>query len=229
MLLLNDFISLIFPELCAVCGSGLYKGEQDICTACLFKLPQTGFHKLVDNPVAKLFWGRIELNAAASFYLFQKGGSVQELIHQLKYRGQKQIGVTIGKQYGHEIKQSVFFKDADLIIPVPLHKTRLRKRGYNQAEYFAKGLSEVMNVGENFSVLKKIISVETQTKKSRFNRWKNVETVFKVENAEMIKGKHILLVDDVVTTGATLEACAEKLIKAGAGKVSVATIAFTQL
>ncbi len=224
---LDDLVSLVFPQVCVVCGEGLHNHEEDVCTICLFKMPQTGFHKINDNPVAKLFWGRVEIHAASSLYYYQKGGSVQELIHELKYKAQKQVGTCIGKQYGYELKDAELYKNIDLIVPVPLHKSRLRKRGYNQSEYFAKGLSEVMNIPENSEALQRSALSGTQTRKSRFNRWKNVEMAFEVKNPPALKDKHILLVDDVVTTGATLEACAKTLLDSGAGKVSIATIAYT--
>ena len=224
---LKDLLSLIFPETCAICGEGLHKNEANICTICLFKLPKTNFHQQSDNIVSKLFWGRVEIHSAASFLHFQKGGGVQKLVHSLKYKGQKEVGITIGKQYGYDLKKSTLFTGIDLIVSIPLHKTRLRSRGYNQSEYFAKGLSEVLQVPENSTALKRNISAETQTRKSRFNRWKNVATAFEVGETAIINGKHILVVDDVVTTGATLEAATIALLKAGAAKVSIATIAYT--
>lgn len=222
----SDFVSLFFPALCYSCGETLFKNENSICTHCQYHLPKTNFHLSNDNPVAKIFWGRINLVAAAAYFFFIKGGRVQQLIHELKYKGAKQVAFDIGKLYGHELKAASNFQDIDLIIPVPLHKKKLRKRGYNQSAYFAQGLSETMHASTQTDILFRSAASETQTKKSRFTRWKNVENVFYIKNEQLLFNKHILLVDDVVTTGATLEACAHVLLKIEGVKVSVATIAF---
>src|ERR1051326_888561 len=221
--MLNDFLSLIFPKVCAACGKSLFKSEESICTYCLYHLPKTNFHLYTDNPVVKLFWGRTNIYSASSLYSFSKGSKVQHLIHLLKYRGKKEIGQTIGKYYGKELKVAPMFSSADVVIPVPLHLQKLKKRGYNQSEMFAQGIAESMNAETSGEILIRTFASETQTKKSRFARWKNVEEVFKVILPEKIKGKHILLVDDVITTGATLEACANKILEVPGTKVSVAT------
>ena len=222
----GDFISLFFPALCYSCGESLFKNENSICVHCQYHLPKTNFHLHNDNPVAKIFWGRINLNAATSFFFFNKGSRVQHLIHQLKYKGVKQIALDIGQLYGYELKDAENFNSVDLIIPVPLHKKRQRKRGYNQSAVFAEGLSLTMHTPVETNILFRSSSTETQTKKSRFSRWKNVENIFYIKNEQLLLNKHILLVDDVVTTGATLEACAQTLLKVQGVKVSVATIAF---
>lgn len=227
--MLNDFIALLFPNLCASCGKSLYKSEHSICTYCSYHLPKTNFHKHNDNPIAKIFWGRIHIHSAAAYYNFGKGGKVQHLVHQLKYKGQKEIGVTIGKFYGFDLRKSKMFKTINTIIPVPLHAKRQKKRGYNQSEYFAKGLAQSMKVETDFTTLYKAVSSETQTKKSRFNRWQNVETVFQLKDKKSLQGKHILLVDDVITTGATLEACAQTLMQIPGIKLSIVTIAYTSM
>lgn len=222
----NDFVSLFFPVTCVSCGKNLYKNENNICTYCLYHLPKSNFHLTNDNPVAKIFWGRINIQSAAAFYTFNKGGKVQQLIHQLKYKGQQQVGTTLGKLYGYELRNCPDFKSVDIIIPVPLHAKKQRKRGYNQSTCFAEGLAETMQLTVDSSVLFRSAASETQTKKSRFTRWKNVESIFYVQNEQQILNKHILLVDDVITTGATLEACAQALLKTKGVKVSVATIAY---
>lgn len=224
--MLNDFLSLIFPKVCFACGKSLYKKEDCICTHCLFHLPKTNFHLYADNPVVKLFWGRVNIFSGASFLSFAKGSRVQHLIHQFKYRGKKEIGLSLGKRYGNELKQSSLFSSINLITPVPLHKEKLKKRGYNQSDFFARGLSEAFET-EHKNILMRTRSTETQTKKSRFARWKNVEEIFQITEPETVRGKHVLLVDDVVTTGATLEACAQKILEVPDTKVSVATIACT--
>jgi ComF family protein len=224
--MIDDFISLIFPRICVSCGKSLYKSENSICTYCAYHLPKTNFHTDNENPVAKIFWGRINIHSASAYYNFGKGGKVQHLIHQLKYRGQKDIGVTLGKLYGYDLRKCSNFRSVETIIPVPLHPRKEKKRGYNQSEYFAKGLSETMNVPTDFGTLYRSYASETQTKKSRFSRWKNVETIFQLKDFASLKGKHILLVDDVITTGATLEACAQTLMNIPEVKISVATIAY---
>jgi len=223
--MLKAFLSLIFPKICSACGNGLYDTEDCICTLCQYQLPKTDFHLNPDNPIIKLFWGRADIFSASSCYKFSKGSKVQHLIHQLKYRGQKEIGKTIGKFYGSELKESALFNSVNTIMPVPLHPKKLRKRGYNQSDSFAEGLAESMKVESDLKNLVRTIATETQTKKSRFARFKNVDSIFAIKNSEKLEGKHILLVDDVVTTGSTLEACANKLLEIQGTKVSVVTIA----
>ena len=223
----NDFLSLIFPKVCYACGKSLFKTEDCICTSCLFHLPKTNYHLFSDNPVVKLFWGRTNIYSASSLYSFSKGSKVQHLIHQLKYRGKKEIGTSLGKYYGKELKTAPMFSSANIVLPVPLHPKKLKKRGYNQSETFAQGIAESMDAESPNGILIRTYASETQTKKSRFERWKNVEEIFKITSPEKIEGKHILLVDDVVTTGATLEACANKLLEVPNTKVSIATIATT--
>jgi len=222
----DDFISLIFPRVCVSCGKRLYKSEHSICTYCSYHLPKTNYHTDNENPIAKIFWGRINIHSASAYYAFGKGGKVQHLIHQLKYRGQKDIGVTLGKFYGYDLRKCDAFKTVETIIPVPLHPGKQKKRGYNQSEFFAAGLAETMNVKTDFSTLYRAYQSETQTRKSRFSRWKNVETVFRLKDAEQLAGRHILLVDDVITTGATLEACAQTLQQIPGVRISIATIAY---
>jgi len=222
---LEDFISLIYPHICMSCGKSLFKKEICICTYCKYHLPKTNFHLEEDNPVSRMFWGKVNITAAASYYYFNKGSKVQKLIHNLKYSGQKEIGNTIGEFYGTELKESELFKNIDNIIPVPLHPRRQRKRGYNQSAFFAEGLAKGIEAVYDYELLYRSYDSQSQTRKSRFERWKNVEYIFKLKNPEDLEGKHILLVDDVITTGSTLEACAQTLLKVNGVKVSIATIA----
>lgn len=224
--MIADFIALIFPNICLSCGKSLYKNEQSICTYCCYHLPKTNFHLDSQNPVAKIFWGRVPVFSAAAFYHFNKGSKVQNLIHHLKYKGQKHLGVTLGKLYGHDLKYSDDFNTVTTIIPVPLHSKRQKKRGYNQSECFAEGLAESLNAQLVTNNLYRAVESSTQTKKSRFSRWQNVESIFQLKNATALEGQHILLVDDVVTTGATLEACAQTLSSIKDIKISIVTIAY---
>ena len=223
--ILHDFLALIYPDICQSCGNILYKNENTICTYCLFHLPKTYFHSQRDNPVEILFWGRCDIYSATACYYFHKGSKVQRLMHRLKYRNQKQIGVAIGYNYGKDLMVSPYYKTADVIIPVPLHPKKQKLRGYNQSEMFAEGLSRALSIPVNKRILIRGFFSETQTRKSRFARWENVKAVFDIENEEL-SGKHILLVDDVITTGATIEACVNSLNKISGVKISVAAIAY---
>ncbi|MFA6925091.1 MAG: ComF family protein [Bacteroidales bacterium] len=223
----NDFISIIFPELCCACGRVIRKGEECICSYCSYHLPKTGFHLDDDNQLSRLFWGRTTLNSVAAFYYFNKSTKVQELIHQLKYKGKKEIGLKIGELYGNELKTSGLFKDIDVIIPVPLHFSKEKKRGYNQSNIFAEGIAKSLNKEVDISVLSRKYASETQTRKSRYNRWQNVSEIFSLNDEYLkFKGFHVLLVDDVITTGSTIEACANTLFKIPEIKLSVAAMAF---
>jgi len=223
---LYDFVSLFYPRICQACGNSMYRGEAVICTFCMYHLPKTNYHMDADNPVIRHFWGKINIVAASSYYFFHKGQKVQKLVHRLKYKGQKEIGLKVGELYGRELSESPLFCSADVIVPVPLHKSRLRTRGYNQSDFFAKGLSAAMNVPAENNLLVRNKKTETQTRKNRFSRFENVNEVFSLVNKTNIEGKHILLVDDVITTGSTLTACAEVLLSHKDTKVSIASIAY---
>lgn len=227
MNLFDDFLSLIFPNLCACCGNSLFKHEKIICTLCDFRLPRTNFHLERNNDVSRSFWGRVPIESAASFFYFHKGSRVQQLIHLLKYKERKEVGVFLGEKYGTYLKHSPFFSSVEVIIPVPLHKKKRLKRGYNQSEEFAKGLASKMKIPLNCTSLVRTMATATQTRKSRYRRWENVSDMFVVLSPELVRGKHILLVDDVITTGATLEACAVELLKIEGVRISIASIAYS--
>jgi len=226
---ITDFINLFFPNVCHACGNVLNQQEEVICTSCYFKLPKTGFQKHKENIISEIFWGRIELNAATSFLFFNKGGKVQNLMHALKYKGNKEVGIYLGKLFGEELKQSPLFGSLDFIVPVPLHSKKQFKRGFNQSAVIAQGLGEALEVPVSINNLIRKTHTSTQTKKARYDRWENVKGVFKVENESIFEGKHLLLVDDVLTTGATLEACAHPLLEISNAKVSVVTLAYAQV
>ncbi|PLX12159.1 MAG: amidophosphoribosyltransferase [Marinilabiliales bacterium] len=221
---LTDLFNLFFPNLCLVCNSHLVNQEELICTKCLYNLPKTGYHQEIDNPVSQLFWGRTKIEYATAYFTFSKGSRYQDLMHKFKYHGSKEIGYVLGKAFGNHIRESVF-NEVDVIVPVPLHKSKLKKRGYNQSEWIGMGLSEALQVPLDIISFIRLVATETQTRKSRFERWKNVENIFSITNKEALTGKHILLVDDVVTTGSTLEACANVLLDLDNTKVSIATLA----
>ena len=221
---INDFFNLLFPNLCVVCNGHLVNQEEFICTKCLFNIPKTNYHNEINNPVSQLFWGRANIENATAYFSFSKGSKYQKMMHKFKYHGCKEIGYVLGKSFGNQIINSPF-NQVDVIIPVPLHKSKLRKRGYNQSEWIAKGLSEALNKPVDTSSFIRSVATETQTKKSRFERWKNVENIFKIANIDALVGKHILLIDDVVTTGSTLEACTNILLELPNTKVSIATLA----
>ena len=225
MSLFDDFISLFFPHLCYACDDALRKNEEVLCSVCLSQLPKTDFHQKQDNPVAKLFWGRANIHAATAYYYFHKGDNVQHLIHQLKYKNAREIGIFIGQQMGYELKNASDFASVDIIVPVPLHPKKEKKRGYNQSEMFGLGLARGVCKPMNTKILYRKQFTETQTRKTRAERWENVENVFAVHHPESFSGKHILLVDDVITTGATLEACIHALETIPNVKISIAAIA----
>lgn len=225
MTVFQDFFSLIFPNNCMACGNNLFKNEHIICTSCLFHLPKTNYHLETANPISQIFWGRCNIQTAAAYYFFTKSGKVQHLVHQLKYKGKKEIGVFIGEIYGKELLKSADFVQTNVIIPVPLHPKKEKKRGFNQSEVFAMGLSSAMNVAVDTKTLLRCFASETQTRKTRFKRWENVKEIFSLQNADQLKNKHILLVDDVITTGATIEACVNLLNTIEGVSINIASIA----
>lgn len=220
----SDFLNLFFPENCLACGNSLFKHERCICTHCIHHLPRTNYHQNPENPVVQLFWGRFEFQYGFSFLYFKKGTRTQKLLHNLKYRNKEVLGEEIGRLYGKELT-SAFKNTFDLIVPVPLHRNKLKKRGYNQSAAFARGLAEAMQTGVDCESVVRKTETQTQTRKAKYDRWVNVSDVFAVSNKASFEGKHVLIVDDVITTGATIEAMAQSLKEAGCDKISVASIA----
>ena len=221
----NDLLSVIFPDLCAACGERIYRNENQICLSCLTKLPLTHFHKDLENPVNKIFWGRVNIEFASAFLFFSVKGIVQHMIHQLKYKGNKDIGIFLGNLYGNILKNEAIFCNIDYIVPVPLHPDKLKKRGYNQSEMIAAGLSQSMKKPIDTTSFSRSVYTESQTKKGRYKRWENVDSIFKLSTEGVFEGRHILLVDDVITTGATIEACAQEILKEKGAKVTVVALA----
>ncbi len=223
--MLQGIVNLFYPRLCVLCNGNLLIAEKHICTACQLDLPLTNFHLEKENPLEKIFWGRTQLNRAFAFVYFKKGGSVQRMLHQLKYKGNTELAEYLGLLYGNHLKETIAKEKIEAVMAIPLHKSKLRKRGYNQSELFANGLAEAMKIENLSNSIIRNKATETQTKKSRFDRWQNVESIFSVTQLELLKNKHILLVDDVITTGSTIEACANELLQIEGCKVSVASMA----
>jgi ComF family protein len=223
---LSGFFHLFFPRACAVCSTDLVRGEEVFCIDCLYNIPQTRYWTEIDNPVSQIFWGRVNVENACAFFFFVKGSKYQKILHKLKYKGQKEIGIELGKQFGLKLNKSDYYKTIDYIVPVPLHPKKLRIRGYNQAEAIAEGISKGIGVPLCTTLLKRVEFTETQTRKSRAERVKNVAQAFAISTPNEMEGKHFLLVDDVVTTGATLEVCAAKLLEIPNCKVSIGALAY---
>ncbi|MBL7925260.1 MAG: ComF family protein [Bacteroidia bacterium] len=227
-ILFEDLLNFFFPNLCAACEDHLVRGEKGICMACLLSMPVTGFEHHPDNPVMKQFWGKVPVHAAMAYCHFNKGGRMQKLIHQLKYDGRPDIGVKLGQLCASRLIRAPLFSGASLIVPVPLHPGKERLRGYNQAASFGEGLAEVMRIPQWTGALQRKRNTATQTRKHRFDRASNVLNVFEAVEEQSLAGKHILLVDDVITTGSTLVSAAEALLKIQGVQVSIVTIAFAR-
>jgi ComF family protein len=224
----QGFASLIFPRYCAACGQALYRNENILCMGCYAELPRTCFHHDRENEVAQLFWGRVPAENATAFMYFAKGSRFQQILHELKYNGQKQIGAAMGRMFGSELKNTAF-STADMIIPVPLHPSKLKSRGYNQSELIAFGISEILHLPLETALISRAVDTRSQTHKSRYERWENVRHIFQCKDPGAIKNKHVMLVDDVITTGATLEACASCLVQIEGIKISLVSLAFAKL
>ena len=226
--MIQNIFNLFYPEVCVCCENHLTENEHLVCLECRFDFPMTNFTSENENEVEKVFYGRIPIEQATSLFYFLKKGKVQTLIHQLKYRRQQQVGTFVGNWLGDEILESDRFKHLDAIIPVPLHKNKLKKRGYNQVTTFGKSLSKKLNIPYIEDILVRTSFTKTQTKKIRIDRWKNVQEIFENTNPKALENKHILLIDDIITTGATLEACYSVLKKSKNLKISIACMAYTK-
>jgi ComF family protein len=223
--MLRGLLNLLYPNLCASCQEVLLKNENVICYNCMVDLPRSLHYQDMENPIAKLFWGKIKLEIALSAFTFVKKGKVQRLMHELKYKGNTKVGELMGIELGKEIDKAETKDKVDVVVPVPLHKKKLKQRGYNQSEFIAIGVAKVLECEMDTDLLQRMEHSESQTKKSKYERWENVGEAFTLTDANQYIGKHILLVDDVVTTGATLEACCKKLEEIEGVKLSVGTLA----
>ncbi len=224
--LLRGFLHLFYPHVCKGCGSDVIEDENLLCLQCINNLPYTNFSVHANNPVEKIFWGRLPLTAAMSEFYFAKGTVIQRLVHEFKYKGNKDVGMYLGAMMGSSLISNNRFKKIDALIPLPLYADKEHKRGFNQANILCEGIAEMMNIPViKGNVIRKRFT-QTQTKKHRQERWQNVEGSFKVDNIAQLKDKHLLLVDDVITTGATLEACGKEILIIDNVKLSVATLAY---
>ncbi len=221
----DDFLSLLFPRICQSCGDHLVKNERVVCLTCLADMPFTNYHLERENNLEKELWGRCYVERAAAMCYYRRGSKIQRLVHRLKYYGIREIGTYLGEYYGILLRSTGFLDDIDLIIPVPLHPSRLKKRGFNQSHVISSGLSKVTGISVEGKVLQRSLRSSTQTRKSRVERWENVEGIFETVHGDRIKHKHVMLVDDVITTGSTIEACVLTLKKIEGVRVSVAAIA----
>lgn len=219
---------LFFPRLCLACREELVGQERTVCLACGYELPFTNFHCDPENPMAKQLWGRFPFSLAAAMLYFHKGSRVQNLIHQLKYRGRHEVGDYLGELYGKRLLPAGGFELPEMLVPVPLHPSRQRKRGYNQSEHFAAGLSRTLGVPVSSGNLCRGAATDSQTSKNRFTRYLNMKDIFRVNDVAALSGKSIWLADDVITTGSTVEACAGVLLQVPGVRVGIVTIAFAE-
>jgi len=222
---IDDLLSILFPRVCQACGDHLVRNENLICSACYVAIPKTGFHLERNNFAEKLFWGRCNVEKAAAWAYYIRGGRMTRLIYRFKYNGIKEIGLELGRIYGIALTESGFMNEIDVILPVPLHQSKERRRGFNQSRVLAESIAEVSGKPVNNEALLRVTRTETQTVRSRIERWRNVEGIFTLGNHEVIENKHVLLVDDVITTGSTIDACVTALSAVNGIKVSVVSLA----
>lgn len=223
---INDLMSLVYPRHCEACEGALFRHETYICNLCRTTLPRSRFHLDAGNPLATKFYGRVPFHRASSFLLFEKSGKVQRMLHAIKYQGQKELAFHLGKLYAGELSDSDCFSGVDAVVPVPLHARKLKQRGFNQSEWFAMGLAEGLGKPLDATSLVRVRDTGTQTRKRRYERWENVEGIFELKQPDAFNGRHVLVADDVITTGATLEATWLALKAAEGVKVSLCSIAF---
>lgn len=226
--MLQSIINLFFPKACAGCNAILLTTENVICTECRHNIPLTNHHNIPNNEALLKFYGKLDVVHASALFYFQKRGIVQELIHKLKYKGHQEIGETIGFWYAEELKNNVVLKDVDFIIPVPLHPKKLKKRGYNQVAAFGKSLSETLKIPIKELILVRDKHTKTQTRKNILDRSESVSHIFSVTATDEFHNKHFLIIDDVITTGATLESCGQELLKIPGARLSIVCIAMSK-
>src|ERR1043165_4237815 len=219
----DSFLHLLFPRICVGCGSDLVSEESTLCMHCMADLPETNFELHRGHPVEKIFRGRLQLKNATAQYYFTKESLMQRLMHQFKYKGNKELGFQLGRIMGDSLKKSGYY-NVDALIPLPLFPVKEKRRGFNQAAILCEGIKEAMNIPILYHVISRPQHTESQTKKGRIERWENIEGKFELSASGKIHNKHLLLVDDVITTGATVEACGTELLKGENVSLSVATL-----
>ncbi|CAM4439284.1 ComF family protein [Flavobacterium terrigena] len=224
----RNLLNVLFPVFCNGCSNLLLKNENVICTKCLHNLPLTHHHTITETEIDKAFYGLVPFEFAASFLYFTKKGISQNLIHNLKYKNRQEIGTFLGNLYADELKNLEIFQEIDFIIPVPLHTKRFHERGYNQVTTFCKAIEKNLTIPMLEDVLLKTKNLKSVTDKSKESRLENNKNVFSIENQGKIEGKHVLIIDDVFTTGATIEACAKEILKIKNTKISILTMAYSQ-
>ncbi len=224
---INDFAHLFFPHNCLGCESDAIEKEQLLCSNCLAHLPYTGFEEKPGNRVEKVFYGRVPIKNAASIFYFTKHSLLQHILNELKYRGNKHAGIMLGRLAGYKLAATTRFDEVDFIVPLPLNEKKERKRGYNQAQLIAEGIIEIWKKPVKSNLVIRTVFTETQTHKDRENRWVNMEGVFKINDEGALTNKHVLLVDDIITTGATLEACGSEILKVPGATLSILSVAYT--
>jgi len=220
----DDLLSVFYPDLCLGCGVVLFKQEKHICLVCKINLPKTNFDFNDNNYLEKIFWGRISIEFASAFLYFSKHGLTQKLIHSLKYKNEPELGFYLGELFAHNILEKIKENPPDILTTVPLHPLKLKKRGYNQSDEIAKGLSKILNIEFNPNIIIRNKHTDTQTLKKRYNRWENTEFAFDLNPEFSIENKHVCIIDDVITTGATIEACGQEILKSKNSKVSFLSI-----
>ncbi|HPX75605.1 MAG TPA: phosphoribosyltransferase family protein [Bacteroidales bacterium] len=222
---IEDFWFLLYPHTCEACGVALNKNEGIICFKCLYDLPRTDYCEFIENPITELFAGRLKIERGTALFTFHKGSRFRKLLHSLKYKNKPEIGIVLGRELGGQMLKSNNFLDIDFLIPVPLHEKRKKQRGYNQSEMIAQGISQITKIPLVVDNLVRAKETVTQTKMTKEERWANVSGKFLLNNASELVGKHVMLVDDVVTTGSTIEACGEILLSVENLKLSIAVLA----
>ncbi len=224
---LKNLLHLFFPHVCNGCGTDTISNDQLLCLSCFAKLPHTNFTDQQNNPVEQKFYGQLPIKAAVSGYYFTKDSLIQNLVYQLKYKGNKEIGFYLGSLVGEMLKDSTRFNSIDALVPLPLNPKRQKKRGYNQATAISKGLAKTLDKPIYDNAIFRNINTETQTQRGRLTRWENMQGVFEVKKPELLTGKHLVLVDDVITTGASLIACGSALLQVPNTSLSIVTLAYT--
>jgi len=227
--MLRSLLDLIAPRTCAICGRRLGVSDDILCPSCVFQLPRTDFHlSPLDNPMARLFWGIIPVERVAAYCYYAPGSEMARMVYDLKYNDRPDIGITLGRMMAAEMQPSGFFDGIDVLVPVPLTPRRQRQRGYNQSRQLALGISEITGLPVSDCAIRRTVFKGSQTELSRWDRQENVEDVFRLRDADSLRGRHVLIVDDIVTTGATVTACARELLKADSIHINILTFGFTK-